>query len=166
MSLDDWKKWEKVIYISILILALFSRFYMLGERAISHDESIHTKFSWNLAVGDGFQHNPMMHGPLLFETTALVYTLFGVSDFTSRIFVAVVGVAVVMCPILYRKWLGEIGAASASFFLLISPSISYYSRYIRHDLPLVLTALLFLWATLKYLDDKKSKWLYWAAAFF
>ena len=71
---------------------------MLGDRAISHDESIHTKFSWNLYNGQGFQHNPMMHGPLLFEVTAFFYHLFGPDDFTSRIFVALVGIALVMTP--------------------------------------------------------------------
>lgn len=159
-------RWERVLYIVILILAIFSRFYILGERAISHDESIHTKFSWNLYVGDGFQHNPMMHGPLLFEATALVYQMFGVSDFTSRIFVAIVGIALVMSPILLRKWIGHYGALITSGLFLISPSISYYSRYIRHDIPLALTAVLLLWVVLKYIDEGLPKWLYWLAAFF
>ena len=66
---------ERIVAIVILVLAIGTRFAALGERAISHDESIHTKFSWNLYAGEGFQHNPMMHGPLLFELTALSYQL-------------------------------------------------------------------------------------------
>ncbi|MBN1873939.1 MAG: TIGR03663 family protein, partial [Anaerolineae bacterium] len=160
------RRWEKVFYIVILVLALASRFYMLGERAISHDESIHTKFSWNLYSGSGFQHNPMMHGPLLFEVTALIYFLFGVSDFTSRIYPSLVGVLLVLSPLLFRKWIGKRGAAIASVMLLISPSISYYSRYIRHDAPVMLFAVLWLWTIFKYLEDGRHKWLYWLAAFF
>lgn len=163
---DRLRRWECVLYIMIVILAVFTRFYMLGERAISHDESIHTKFSWNLFSGEGFQHNPMMHGPLLFEATALVYTIFGVSDFTSRIFVALVGIVLVVSPILFRTWLGKYGALLASFMLLISPSISYYSRYIRHDIPLALTAVLLLWLLLKYLEGGTHKILYWVAVVF
>ena len=74
---ERFRRWETVLYILILLAAIVSRFYILGDRAISHDESIHTKFSWNLYAGQGFQHNPMMHGPLLFEVTAFIYFLFG-----------------------------------------------------------------------------------------
>ncbi len=156
----------RLAFLAILIAALFSRFYILGDRAISHDESIHTKFSWNLYSGSGFEHNPMMHGPLLFEVTALNYAFFGVNDFTSRIFPALVGVALVMSPLLFRRWLGRSGVLIASFLLLISPSISYYSRYIRHDVLLMMTASLWLWSMFKYLEEGKSRWLYWLAAFF
>ncbi len=166
MSRELVGRWERVLYVLILALALFSRFYMLGDRAISHDESIHTKFSWNLSVGNGFQHNPMMHGPLLFEATALVYWLFGPNDFTSRIFEAAAGVVLVMTPFLFRRWLGRSGALVASVLLLISPSISYYSRYIRHDVLLMLTAVLLLWVMLQFLESGRKVWLAWLAAFF
>ncbi len=159
-------RWEKALYLTILVLALFSRFYGLGDRAISHDESIHTKFSWYLYQGQGFKHSPMMHGPLLFEATALNYFLFGANDYTSRVFPALVGVLLVMSPLLFRKWLGRHGAWVASLMLLISPSISYYSRYIRHDAPLMLSAVLLLWTILSYLESGKDKWLYWMAAAF
>ncbi|HQE91463.1 MAG TPA: TIGR03663 family protein [Anaerolineae bacterium] len=160
------KRWEIILYILILVTAIVSRFYMLGDRAISHDESIHTKFSWNLYAGQGFRHNPMMHGPLLFEVTAFVYFLFGPNDFTARIYPALTGIVLVMTPLLFRKWLGRHGALAASLLLLLSPSISYYSRYIRHDVSLMLTATLLLWTVLKYLDDGNYRWLYGMAACF
>ncbi len=160
------RRWERIFYVVILILAVFSRFYMLGDRAISHDESIHTKFSWNFFAGQGFQHNPMMHGPLLFEVTALNYFMFGVNDFTSRIYTAALGVLLVLTPVLFRKWLGKPGAALAAVMLLISPSISYYARYIRHDTPVMLFAVLWIWTLFQYLDTGKKSWLYGMAAFF
>jgi predicted membrane-bound mannosyltransferase len=157
---------ERRLYILILILALFSRFYRLGVRAVSHDESIHTVFSWNLYAGVGFRHDPLMHGPLLFEVTGLSYFLFGVSDFSSRIFPALAGVALVLAPLLFRRWLGRAGALTASLMLLLSPSISYYARYIRHDIPLMLSAVLLLWGILRYLESGQTQWLYGIAAFF
>ncbi len=160
------KRWETILYLLILIAAIFSRFYILGDRAISHDESIHTKFSWNLYAGQGFQHNPMMHGPSLFEVTALFYFLFGANDFTSRIFPALTGIALVMTPLLFRKWLGRYGALAASLLLLLSPSISYYSRYIRHDVSLMFTAVMLLWNILAYLDDGQPRRLYGMAVWF
>jgi len=164
-----WNKlgrWEKVIFIVLCLLAIATRFYILGDRAMSHDESLHTKYSWQLYAGQGYQHNPMMHGPLLFHLTALAYFIFGVSDFAARFFPALAGVALVLSPWLFRRWLGRNGTIAAAIMLLLSPSISYYARYIRHDTFNMLAAILLLWAALKYLEEKEARWLYWLAASF
>ncbi|TFG68406.1 MAG: TIGR03663 family protein, partial [Anaerolineales bacterium] len=161
-SSDAWK----VVYIIILILAVFTRLIWLGERAVSHDETTHAKYSWNLYSGRGFRHDPLMHGPLLFEATSLFYFLFGVSDFTARLYAALAGIALVISPVLLRKWLGRWGALIASLLLLISPAITYYSRYTRHDIPIILTVVLFLWSVFSYLEDGKTRWLYLMAGFF
>ena len=166
MARHALERWERIFYVVLLIAAIATRFMMLGDRAISHDESIHTKFSWNLFAGQGFQHNPMMHGPLLFEATALIYWLLGATDFTSRIYVALTGVALVLSPLLFRRWLGRSGAAITAALLLISPSISYYSRYIRHDASLMLSGVLLLWCIGRYLESGRRSWLLWAAAAF
>ena len=152
--------WEKALYLTIVVLALTTRMWGLGDRVQSHDESIHTKYSWNLYAGHGFAHDPLMHGPYLFHVTALSYFLFGDNDFSARVPVALMGVAVVALPYLFRRWLGRAGALAASLFLLISPSITYYSRYIRHDIPAVLWAGLILLAILSYLREGRNRWLY------
>lgn len=161
-SVDLWA----LATIIILILAVFTRFYGLGDRAVSHDEMTHAKFSWNLYAGRGFRHDPLMHGTLLFEVTSLIYSLFGVSDFTARVYTALTGIALVMTPLLFRKWLGKHGALFASLLFLISPTITYYSRYTRHDIPIILFVTLLLWTILQYLDFGKTRWLYGTAAFF
>ncbi len=161
-GLDFWK----IAAVVILLLAIVSRFYALGDRAVSHDEMTHAKFSWNLYTGIGFRHDPLMHGPLLFEATALIYALFGVSDFTARIYAATLGVILVMTPWLFQKWLGKRGALFASIMLLISPAITYYSRYTREDMPVLLWTTLLLWTLLQYLDTGKTRWLYGMAVFF
>ncbi len=160
--IDPWK----VAYVVILLLALATRLYVLGDRAVSHDETTHAKYSWNLYTGRGFRHDPLMHGTLLFEATAFFYALFGVSDFTARLYTALVGVAAVLAPWLLRKWLGKHGALFASLMILISPSITYYSRYTRHDLPVLLASLLLVWTILKYLDGGSRRWLVWMGVFF
>ncbi|MBN2005768.1 MAG: TIGR03663 family protein [Anaerolineae bacterium] len=158
--------WWRVAAIVILVLAVASRFYALGDRAVSHDETTHAKYSWNFYAGQGFRHDPLMHGTLLFEATALFYALFGVSDFTARLYTALAGIALVMAPWLFQKWLGRLGSLLASVMVLISPAIAYYSRYTRHDIPLLLFTTLLLWTVLRYLDEGKPKWLYGMAAFF
>ena len=156
--------WEKALYILIIVLALVTRLWGLGDRVQSHDESIHAKYSWHLYTGRGFSHHPLMHGPFLFHVTALSYFFFGDNDFSARVPVALMGVLVVAFPYLLRRWLGRKGALVASVFLLISPSIAYYSRYIRHDIPAMLWSLLVILGIFSYLRDGRRRWLFLAAA--
>ena len=156
--------WEKVLYITFIVLALATRLWALGDRVQSHDESIHTKYSWHLYTGQGFAHHPLMHGPFLFHITALSYFLFGDNDFSARVPVALMGTVIVAFPYLLRRWLGRKGALATSFFLLISPSIAYYSRYIRHDIPVMLWALVAIFSFLSYMRDGRKRWLYLMAA--
>ncbi|MBC7228401.1 MAG: TIGR03663 family protein [Thermoflexales bacterium] len=155
---------EQGLYLLILVACLVSRLVMLGYRVQSHDESLHCKFSWDLYAGLGFQHNPMMHGPLDFHLVALSYFLFGDSDFTARLPMALMGTVLVAFPYLMRRWLGRWGALATSFLLLISPSITYYSRYIRHDIPTALWAVLTFWAIFRYLEEGRDRHLYILAA--
>ena len=126
--------WE---YVSIFFLSLgtiLTRFIGIGERVMSHDESLHTYYSWLLSTGSGYVHTPMMHGPLLFESTALVNFLFGANDFVSRLVPAILGTVIAIAiPQLLKPWIGKIGALVGSVLFIVSPYMLYYSRYIRHD---------------------------------
>lgn len=157
--------WEVVVIVIILMAAIFTRFYDLGARAMSHDESLHTQFSYNLSEDGNFQHSPLMHGPILFHATALSYTLFGDNDFTARIYTSILGVLLVMSPLLFRRWLGRWGVILACLMLLISPVTLYYARYIRHDMPSIFSALLMIWGIMMYLSgpanqQRRAHWLY------
>ncbi len=77
--------WETVAWILLFVVAAITRFYDLGARAMSHDESLHTLYSYYLYDAGNYEHNPMMHGPFLFHANALIYTLFGDTDTTARI---------------------------------------------------------------------------------
>ncbi len=169
LSLKIPLTWETAAYLLILALALFSRFYILDARVMSHDESLHTRFSYNLYNEGNFQHTPLMHGPVLFHATALSFYLFGDNDFSGRLYTAVLGVMMVMFPLLWRRWLGRWGAMLASLLLLISPLILYYNRYIRHDTPSIFFGMLMVTCILHYLDGSarwrgRSYWLYLFAA--
>jgi uncharacterized protein (TIGR03663 family) len=156
--------WELVLYLTFFVAAVFTRFYMLGDRVMSHDESLHTLYSWNLYAGKGYQHDPLMHGPSLFHITALMYFLFGDNDFTARIGPALFGIAIVILPYWFRPWLGRVGALAASFMILISPGLMYYSRYIRHDTFLDFFTLLMFLSFFQYMRTRADRWLYIGAA--
>lgn len=157
--------WQVVLFTTIFLLAVFTRFYELGERVMSHDESLHTQYSYNLEQDGNFEHTPLMHGPILFHFTALSYFLFGANDFTSRIYPALLGVFLVMSPLLFRRWLGKWGTILASLMFLISPLLMYYNRYLRHDTPSILSAVIMAWAIMMYLSGpenqrRRAHWLY------
>lgn len=152
--------WEIALYLSILGLAFVLRFWDLGYRMLHHDESIHGVYSWYLYSGRGYVHNPTFHGPFLYHITALVYLLFGVSDYTARMAPAIFGLVLVALPYLLRKELGRNGALMASFLLAVSPSILYYSRSLRHDIFAATGTILLFIALWRYVDDRRSKWLF------
>jgi uncharacterized protein (TIGR03663 family) len=156
--------WEKAIYLGIFLVAVVSRFWDLGARAMSHDESLHALYSYYLYNGTGYQHNPMMHGPFLFHANALIYFLFGDGDYTARIMPALFGVFLVMSPLLLRRWLDRLGAIIASILLLISPSILYYSRYIRNDVYIAVWTILLITALFQFMRTRKPGWFLLGAA--
>ena len=41
--------WEKAIYLVIFVLAVASRFWDVGARVMSHDESLHALYSYYLS---------------------------------------------------------------------------------------------------------------------
>jgi len=165
-TLNLWFSWnaEIVAYVIIGVLALISRLWMLGARTMSHDESLHAVYSWNLFAGKGFEHSPMMHGPFLFHLNALIYFLFGDSDASARLGPALFGVALVLFPILLRPWIGKLGALSTSVLFLLSPAILYHSRYIRHDIYAALGAMFLFYFIFRYLHKPSDRWIYGISA--
>jgi 4-amino-4-deoxy-L-arabinose transferase-like glycosyltransferase len=151
--------WERLLYIAFFVLAVVSRLWDMGSRVMSHDESLHTTYSYNLATGKGFQHTPMMHGPFLFHITAISYFLFGADDFTSRLPFAIFGMFLVISPYFFRKYLGRVGALVTSFSILISPSLLYHARYIRQEGTIVVWSVLTVLFIFKYLESRKFGWL-------
>src|SRR5512140_2073782 len=156
--------YEVVIFATIMVLAVISRFYNLGVRVMSHDESLHTYFSWLLYKGSGYQHNPMMHGPLQFHLIALSYFLFGASDFTARIPAALFNIATIALCWKWRRYLGKLGGLVAAFLMLISPIMLFYGRYVREDPYAIFSGVLMLYVVLRYFETGKPRYLYLLAA--
>lgn len=150
--------WETMLLGAVLVTALVTRLWGLDARVMSHDESLHVYYAWQLAGGKGFAHNPMMHGPFLFEATALMNVLFGANDFTSRLVPVILGIFIVgAIPQLLKPWLGRVGALATSLVLLVSPYILYYSRYIRHDIQVIAWMLLLVVALFRYLHHHRER---------
>ncbi len=157
---------EGILYVLLIAAAALTRFWDLGSRALHHDESLHAYYSWLLATGSGYAHDPLMHGPFLFHANALVYALFGATDAASRFWMAVCGTLLVALPWFLRgpRQLGRWGALIASFLLLVSPALLYQGRYIRHDTFTVAGAMVLLIAVARYVERPERRWLVVAGA--
>jgi uncharacterized protein (TIGR03663 family) len=152
--------WEVILFGLLILVAITTRFYDLGARVMSHDESLHTYYSWLYFKGQGYQHSPMMHGPLQFHFLSLVFNILGDSDFTARIPAALASVATVLFIWNYRRYLGRIGALITAGLFVISPYMLYYGRYVRNEAFVVLIGLISLWAILRYLETGRVNYLY------
>ncbi|TKJ30521.1 MAG: hypothetical protein CEE40_04800 [Chloroflexi bacterium B3_Chlor] len=156
--------WELICWLTIILVTLATRFWDLGSRAQHHDESMHSFYSWELFRGRGFIHNPLLHGPFLYHANAVIYFLFGASDYTSRVAPALFGFGIVIAPYFLRKWLGRYGALAAAAMFAISPGFLYFSRFIRMDIFAAGFEILMFIAIIKYLDERKDLYLYLLAA--
>ncbi|MEO6458709.1 MAG: flippase activity-associated protein Agl23, partial [Chloroflexia bacterium] len=166
--------WEVLLFAGLMLMAIITRLWDLGSRAFHHDEAIHAYFSnYFLRTGSytttpGFQggYDPTYHGPFLYHANGLAYFLFGTTDAIARLMPALFGVALVGLCWYLRPYIGRIAAVVAALLVVLSPSISYYSRSLRHDIfALTGTMMLFL-GILWFLRTHQAKWVYLGAVGF
>ena len=160
-------RFDRVVWIVLAIVAVAAalRFWDLGLKAIHHDESLHATYSWYFSrLAPIYKHDPLMHGPFQFHAMALVFKLFGDSDYTARIPAALADTALVATPLLLRRWLGSVGTVAAAVFLCVSPAVLYYSRFAREDIYIGLWTVLMFIGVWRYRDDGRDRWLVLTAA--
>jgi uncharacterized protein (TIGR03663 family) len=152
--------WEILFYVGLVLVALLMRVWELGDRSFHHDESLHAVYSWYIYDGQGYSHNPLMHGPFQFHMNALLFFLLGDTDTIARIGYALFGTVLVAMPWFLRDWLGRTGAMVAAVLIAFSPTILYYSRFARNDIivaALTLGIIIVIW---RYLQQQQPRYLY------
>lgn len=148
-----------ILIIAILILAIISRFAFLDLRVLHHDEGVNYFFAKKIISGEIYRYDPTnYHGPLYFFLIALSFIIFGVSEFSLRLPAVLFGIILVLTPLFWKtKYGNEINPYIASFLLLISPSLLYYSRYSIHEVSFVLFSLISVYSLTKILEDSSLK---------
>jgi uncharacterized protein (TIGR03663 family) len=164
--------WEVILFVGIMVAAFLTRVIDLGDRAFHHDESIHAYFSnYYLQTGNFTNpgtaanggYDPTYHGPFLYSIVAFGFFLFGTNDAIARLMPALFGILLIGLIWLLRPFIGRTGALVGAFLVLISPSITYYSRSLRHDI-FALTGLLLLFVSiLWFIRTHQAKWVYLGA---
>jgi uncharacterized protein (TIGR03663 family) len=144
--------WEVLGYVLLVGVALAVRLIGLGDRPFHHDESQDAYFSWLFWTQGDYRYQPILHGPLRFYLTSLMYLLFGDTDFTARLAPALMGTLMVPLPALLRGQIGRVGAFAAATALAFGPSFLYYSRFAREDIYVACITLALLAVTFRFLD--------------
>lgn len=155
---------EIAVYALLIGAAAALRFWQLDLRAIHHDESLHAFYSWKFFKGQGYFHDPMMHGPFQFFGNRLVFQLFGDSNYTLRVLPAFFGTILVALPYFLRRDLGRMGAILVAAMLAFSPSFLYFSRFARNDIYIAFWCLLIVICLWRFVQDGRLRYLYGAAA--
>ncbi|MEQ8516369.1 MAG: TIGR03663 family protein, partial [Chromatocurvus sp.] len=139
---------ERYWLLLFVALAAALRLTQLGERPFHHDESIHAWFAYQIFQGQAYRFDPMFHGPWLYWSNALVYVLLGASDFTARLLPALASTAMLLPLWMLRRELGVIGWKVTAAFVILSPTLVYYGRFLGHDSYCALFTL--LWVALAF----------------
>ena len=155
--------WELIGYGLIFLAALIMRLWDLDGRAYHYDETIHAFDSWRIAAGEGYLHSPWSHGPLLYHLSAVAIFIFGDNLASPRLPTALFGAALVLMPLLLRHRLGTWGALAAAAMLAFSPSIFYFSRFIRNDILTLVFDLALVISMWRFLETRRNVWLFAAA---
>ncbi|HVR28070.1 MAG TPA: flippase activity-associated protein Agl23, partial [Thermoanaerobaculia bacterium] len=154
-----WIRWEVLAWLLLLAAATLLRFWDLGSRVMTHDESIHAFYAFELLRKGTYVHDPVYHGPLLYHLNALVYFFLGVSDATARVSSALAGVGLVAACWLWRPFLGRAGAFAAALLVALSPTLLFYSRQVWMDVHVALFTLVWIYGAFRYLADRARRWL-------
>jgi uncharacterized protein (TIGR03663 family) len=147
---------ELIVWGVLLVAALAVRFIALGDRPFHHDESQDAYFSYLFRQSGDYQYNPLLHGPLRFYLTALMYVLFGDSNFTARLAPALMGLTMVALPFGLRRQLGRGAALAAAALLAFEPTYLYFSRFAREDIYIACLTLALIVVIFRFLTTPRG----------
>jgi uncharacterized protein (TIGR03663 family) len=147
------------IFLLILVLAIFLRFFLLDLKLFHHDEAIHGWFSYRLLHEGIWTYDPSYHGPVLYYATAGMFWLLGDGDLVGRILPSLLGTLVValIYPLYRMGYLDRRQTLVGALFLALSPDLVYFSRFLRHDIFMLFFIMLLLVALLAYIRTG-SRW--------
>lgn len=142
---------EALAYAAAMVLGAAWRLGNLGGYPLSGGEIREALAAWHQVAPAAAGSAPASSSPLLLIGNVLSMGLLGASDLSARLFVALCGVALVLVPLLYRRWLGRSGAVATGFLIAISPVAVAASRTVSSEMPVALFASIALGAALNRL---------------
>jgi len=149
---EPWSRKSLIIFCLFLLIGILLRFYHLELRPLHHDESLHGIYSLYFledAAKGFYKYDPLLHGPLLYHITPWSLFLFGLNNFAIRLPAVMLGSSLMFLPLVFSRLISKATLLCLTLFLALSPSLTYWSRFLRHDGFLLFGLLISLFAIFK-----------------
>lgn len=125
-----------VFYGLLLVAGLLLRWISLDYMPLHHDESIHAMFGqyfYDFPEIQYYKYDPEYHGPTLYMLLRLMYASLGSSDVAARAPIALLGSLAILVPFVFRRYLAPVSVLYLTAAVALSPSLIYWSRFVRED---------------------------------
>ncbi len=139
-STKDWINYftpvQWALFAGVLVLGLILRWTMLDMRPYHHDESLHGmygRYFYDFPNTNYYKYDPMLHGPMLYNCMRFIYAMFGDSLWAARTPVCIMGSLFILVPFLYRRYLYPTTTLLITGYVALSPTMVYWSRFLRED---------------------------------
>lgn len=159
------------ILIGIILLSTILNFYNLGERALQQDEAIYAAQSAILDGHDEFRQNflPYSRSATNFQIeqfiTSISFRLLGISEFSSRLPTALMGVmSVILIYILAETLFNSRVGLFSAFIMAVNGYTLHFTRQMQLDTGLMFFSLLSIVLLIKWHktnEGKKKDWYFY-----
>lgn len=119
-----------------IVLGLLLRWILLDMRPYHHDESLHGmygRYFYDFPNANFYKYDPMLHGPMLYNSLRFIYAMFGESLWAARTPVCIMGSLFMVVPFLYRRYFTPTATLLLTATVALSPTMVYWSRFLRED---------------------------------
>lgn len=155
----SWLTGEAILIIVLGAVAFALRLMALGQRPMDTQEAQQALVAWRILHGQGAE--AVGYSPLLALGNLLTFFLVTASDFSARLVPALAGTLLALTPLLFRRWLGRVGALAGVALLSFSPTAVFFSRYAGGEIAVVACALPALAGLMHFLDSRDPRRLWW-----
>jgi 4-amino-4-deoxy-L-arabinose transferase-like glycosyltransferase len=171
LKIRNWikdNKKEAIILGLVLILGAVLRLYRIGDYMTflgdeGRDAIIVRRllvYGDPILIGPGTSIGNMYLGPLYYYMMAPALFLSRFSPIGPAVMIALLGVITVFFVwFITKDWFGKSAALISSFFYAIAPTVIIYSRSSWNPNIMPFFALLAIWGTWKFWQEKKWKWI-------
>lgn len=136
----DWASYftakEWAMYVGAIVLGLMLRWILLDMRPYHHDESLHGmygRYFYDWPNANFYKYDPMLHGPMLYNSMRFIYAMFGDSLWAARTPVCIMGSLFMLVPFLFRGFFKSTTTLLLTTAIALSPTMIYWSRFLRED---------------------------------
>lgn len=145
---------EAAAYVVLTLLIWALRLVALGDAPMGYNEAGQALAAWRVVSPDAPGADLTADSPLMFALQGSAFSLLGASEFSARLFGALVGVALTLSPLLFRGLLGSLRTFCLCLLLACSPVLLATARESSGVLLSALFTTLTLWCV----------WRYWVTA--